>query len=730
MTSSPPEALLPVTPSRRLSRLTSGGREDWAYSSTLAAVDSPASSSASFSISLISSSQQAPQAGWLGARASWRARRLAPEPCLLLVDLAKRQLVVSPSGLGFPTRTISRMCRIETSSLEIRTSFGLSLKMDFALVEKRDELFKLVQQLNCLGGMVSQLFHKLRLSDLFTCQVLGRLPCLQLDGEDGSPLAPPSNFDEQEFVQWFLTVVASSDKVEPARLQREIELAVLPEQEPVPDLAGVSPKRGKLVSNLVLIEGEVLVSTEDFVTMLPLDGGVFGVPVLGEMFLTSLQIFFSTYFAYPESEDGTLPSLRFGRRPQKVVTTRQIPIKSIAKLSVVTGAQPTLLVETYLGEVHRFLFDRDSGFPQKYADQVREQQQQLPPLSKTLGAGLAVAPVYHIQQEFARQGNSSAVLMDNKVCDTYPNQLLLPAGFSPASLVAASKFRSRARVPAVTWHTGTGITLSRSSQPMSGVLQRGNRFDEELVGKLQVRYIVDCRGPLAVLGNTLAKGKGAESLARYPNTSLLFLGIGNIHTMRQAAVKSPPNPTWLLHQTSLWQGATRVAEMLTIEHASVLVHCSDGWDRTSQVVALAQVLVDPFYRTIRGLCVLVDKDFCHFGFQFHKRCVGRVSQERSPIWIQFIQCVWQAVRQLPGEFEYNLELLQYLARDPFAGRFPTLGFDSIRLRQAATAATLDNGQALWRFVLSHDGFVNPSFRASKRVIWIDPNRLAQWDTYL
>jgi len=28
----------------------------------------------------------------------------------------------------------------------------------------------------------------------------------------------------------------------------------------------------------------------------------------------------------------------------------------------------------------------------------------------------------------------------------------------------------------------------------------------------------------------------------------------------------------------------------------VLVHCSDGWDRTSQLCALAQILLDPFYR--------------------------------------------------------------------------------------------------------------------------------------
>lgn len=39
------------------------------------------------------------------------------------------------------------------------------------------------------------------------------------------------------------------------------------------------------------------------------------------------------------------------------------------------------------------------------------------------------------------------------------------------------------------------------------------------------------------------------------------------------------------------------------EKASVLVHCSDGWDRTAQVCSLASLLLDPFYRTFKGFMV-------------------------------------------------------------------------------------------------------------------------------
>lgn len=41
------------------------------------------------------------------------------------------------------------------------------------------------------------------------------------------------------------------------------------------------------------------------------------------------------------------------------------------------------------------------------------------------------------------------------------------------------------------------------------------------------------------------------------------------------------------------------------EGVSVLVHCSDGWDRTAQVCSVASVLLDPYYRTIKGMMVNV-----------------------------------------------------------------------------------------------------------------------------
>lgn len=39
------------------------------------------------------------------------------------------------------------------------------------------------------------------------------------------------------------------------------------------------------------------------------------------------------------------------------------------------------------------------------------------------------------------------------------------------------------------------------------------------------------------------------------------------------------------------------------EGRSVLVHCSDGWDRTAQTCALTALLIDSYYRTLHGFMV-------------------------------------------------------------------------------------------------------------------------------
>lgn len=59
---------------------------------------------------------------------------------------------------------------------------------------------------------------------------------------------------------------------------------------------------------------------------------------------------------------------------------------------------------------------------------------------------------------------------------------------------------------------------------------------------------------------------------------------------------------WLKHIKSILDTSHFIAEAI-VEGISVVVHCSDGWDRTAQVCSLASILLDPFYRTVSGFQV-------------------------------------------------------------------------------------------------------------------------------
>ena len=82
----------------------------------------------------------------------------------------------------------------------------------------------------------------------------------------------------------------------------------------------------------------------------------------------------------------------------------------------------------------------------------------------------------------------------------------------------------------------------------------------------------------------------------------------------QKVSKTESKPTCLFQQ--IMAGAVRIAEKVESLKTSILVHCSDGWDRTSQLTSLAMLMLDPYYRTIRGFEVLIEKEWLSFGHKF------------------------------------------------------------------------------------------------------------------
>lgn len=265
-------------------------------------------------------------------------------------------------------------------------------------------------------------------------------------------------------------------------------------------------------------------------------------------------------------------------------------------------------------------------------------------------------------------------------------------------------------------------------------------------------FILDLRRQIAAAVNMVA-GKGTEDTAEYTNTELIFCNIDNIHVMR-ASLNNLADATctgaemdlnfnakveesgWLKHLSLLLAASVLAAEKIHLEEATVLNHCSDGFDRTSQTCALTQILLDPYYRTIEGLACLIEKDWCAFGFKFKDRHGHGIdfnisADERSPIFIQFLDAVHQILIQFPSAFEFNSLLLVFIADNSLSGLFGNFIGNSYKQRHVELRAQ-ECTQSIWSVVFERrDLFTNTSFSPYESPLWPSTSlkKIRLWDRY-
>ncbi|EJU05543.1 hypothetical protein DACRYDRAFT_74785 [Dacryopinax primogenitus] len=433
-----------------------------------------------------------------------------------------------------------------------------------------------------------------------------------------------------------------------------------------------------------------------------------------------------------------------------------------------------------------------------------------PPFDVNDGWGL-----YSSREEFARMGIGSRtkawrftdINKDYSFCPTYAARLVVPARISDTVLTHAAKYRSKARIPALTYHHWANFaTITRSSQPMVGLTNSRSIQDEKLVeaifqshlnpasayggepkhkpshqvvyGATATNLIIDARPTANAMAN-VAKGAGTEKMEHYKEGKKAYLGIDNIHIMRDSLAKvvecvreadmlasslqmsdngqsatvlldrhALRKSGWLRHISAILDGALLIVRNVHVNSSHVLVHCSDGWDRTAQLASIAELCLDPFYRTFRGFQILVEKDWLAFGHRFADRC-GHLSSEKffvtasgdagtgpggadaaqaffasvqkqfagqshlketSPVFHQFLECVRQIQRQFPTRFEFNELFLQKLHYHLYACQFGSFLFNSERERRTAGS---EQSQPPWQRTYSIWDFFNTSRNKSE-----------------
>lgn len=169
---------------------------------------------------------------------------------------------------------------------------------------------------------------------------------------------------------------------------------------------------------------------------------------------------------------------------------------------------------------------------------------------------------------------------------------------------------------------------------------------------------------------------------------------------------------WLDHVSKVLMSTFKCCFQMIVHKRTVLVHCSDGWDRTAQVCSLVQMLLDPYARTIDGFQMIVCKEWLKAGHRIHIRTGhGDDNSEdtnRSPIFMQFLDCVYQLINQNPLDFQFTELLLLDTIDALYSGRFGTFLYNNERERKEQELMTLST--SYWTYVNDHKTkYLNPLY---------------------
>ena len=384
--------------------------------------------------------------------------------------------------------------------------------------------------------------------------------------------------------------------------------------------------------------------------------------------------------------------------------------------------------------------------------------------------------LYNAEKEYERQGVTNLEYDVNKnklfrktklnenyaLCPSYPKFLVTVGEITDSDYKCSSEFRTKGRLPTLAYYDQKkGGTLWRSAQTKSGISGNRNKFDEDLLSyitklsPLKKLYIFDCRPYLSAVANRL-KGAGFENVENYPGSEIFFCEIDNIHTARNALNKLytmlkakqrfPENKKFFSNfESSGWPGfiygiilACRNIASAVKKGYSVLIHCSDGWDRCSQLTAFSQLLIDPYFRTIKGYMTLIEKDFLSFGHQFRFRN-GYYSKEEksenqtSPILFQFLDATHQLLVQYPIYFEFNMKFLIFIANSINCGLYGTFLYNCEKDREKQNAKV--KTMSCWTEILNNINLYKNQFyeEETKKIYFFTPNfsmhRIRFWDEY-
>ncbi|XP_062380123.1 myotubularin-related protein 10 isoform X2 [Sardina pilchardus] len=139
---------------------------------------------------------------------------------------------------------------------------------------------------------------------------------------------------------------------------------------------------------------------------------------------------------------------------------------------------------------------------------------------------------------------------------------------------------------------------------------------------------------------------------------------------------------WMDYVRAFLRHAVEVVYMLEGKHTSVILLEEEDRDLSCVVSCLVQLMLDPHCRCLLGFQSLVQREWVMAGHRFLDRCnhLRKNDKEESPLFLLFLDCVWQLLNQYPSAFEFTETYLTVLSDSLWLPVFSTFLFNCPKQR--------------------------------------------------
>lgn len=259
------------------------------------------------------------------------------------------------------------------------------------------------------------------------------------------------------------------------------------------------------------------------------------------------------------------------------------------------------------------------------------------------------------------------------VSQSLPEYIVVPASLADQDLRQFAMFYSDCRIPLWCWNHPNGSALVRMSIVADPLQQK----------KSEQRIF-----------NAITKSHPQRSEVMRIDLEKSLPNIQDIQSafckLRQVCVIDPfeeseerwltciENSRWLEYVRAFLKQSAEIVFLMEGKSASVVITEEEDRDLNCVVSSLVQLMLDPHYRSLSGFQSLVQKEWVMAGHRFLDRCnhLKRNDKEECPLFLLFLDCVWQMINQYPAAFEFTETYLTVLTDSMWIPLHSTFLFNS------------------------------------------------------